>query len=147
MQDILKAKELLRELLASQKLAVLATQAEGQPYASLVAFAATRDLRNLVFTTSSRTRKFANLQKNPHVAMLIDSRSNSEEDFEHAIAATATGTAKVEEKDRARLQELYLLKHPGLGEFLASPHSVLVTVEVEKYILVSKFQNVVDICP
>ena len=38
---------LIRELFESQKLAVLGTQNEGQPYANLVAFAPSEDLKSL----------------------------------------------------------------------------------------------------
>jgi nitroimidazol reductase NimA-like FMN-containing flavoprotein (pyridoxamine 5'-phosphate oxidase superfamily) len=58
----------------SQPLAVLATHNKGQPYGSLVAFAATHDLDYLIFSTTRSTRKFANLSADPRVAMVIDNR-------------------------------------------------------------------------
>jgi len=79
----------LRELFSSQSLAVLATQDRGEPYGNLVAFAATEDLKHLLFATTRATRKYNNLTKNPRIAMVIDNRSNREEDFQRAMAATA----------------------------------------------------------
>jgi nitroimidazol reductase NimA-like FMN-containing flavoprotein (pyridoxamine 5'-phosphate oxidase superfamily) len=81
----------LRDLLMSQRLAVLATQVDKHPYTSLVAFAATEDLRLLVFATDRATHKFANLSANPGVAMLVDDRSHREADLSEATAVTATG--------------------------------------------------------
>ena len=52
----------LRELFESQNLGVLATHRSGQPYASLVAFYATDDLKHLFFVTPKTTRKFKNLK-------------------------------------------------------------------------------------
>jgi nitroimidazol reductase NimA-like FMN-containing flavoprotein (pyridoxamine 5'-phosphate oxidase superfamily) len=52
-----KLRELLAELFDSQRSAVLATQGGGQPYCSLMAFAATGDLRDLLFATLRATRK------------------------------------------------------------------------------------------
>jgi hypothetical protein len=61
MQDIQQLKETIKRILDSQKLAVLATQRDGRPYGSLVAFAATDDMKNLLFATTRATRKYANL--------------------------------------------------------------------------------------
>lgn len=135
----------LKELFSSQSLAVLATHGEGQSYGSLVAFAVTDDLKRLLFATTRATRKYANLMKNPRVAMVMDSRSNKESDFHQAIAVTATGRVKEavgSEKDR--LTRLYLSKHPHLVDFVSSPTCALVILEVETYYLVSQFQNVTE---
>ena len=55
-----EAKELIRQIVESQRFAVLATQFEGQPYSNLVAFAEAEDLRSLLFVTSRNTRKYSN---------------------------------------------------------------------------------------
>jgi len=47
------------QLFTSQKLAVLSTQHQGQPHASLIAFAASDDLKELFFATRRATLKFA----------------------------------------------------------------------------------------
>ena len=133
-------------LLAGQRLAVLATQGSKGPYASLVAFAATRDLRQLVFATTRATRKFANLTGDSRVALLVDSRSNRESDFHEAVGATVMGTAREATLDeRERLTTLYLGRHPYLREFLSSPSCALVMVEVAAYYVVSRFQEVLEL--
>ena len=48
MTDIDKVSTMVREVLENQNLAVLATHSSGQPYANLVAFLATRDLKKIV---------------------------------------------------------------------------------------------------
>ena len=62
-----KLLEEIRALLKSQRLAVLATSAEGHPYTSLVAFAETEDLRQVLFASHGKTRKVANIQNDPRV--------------------------------------------------------------------------------
>jgi nitroimidazol reductase NimA-like FMN-containing flavoprotein (pyridoxamine 5'-phosphate oxidase superfamily) len=74
-------REVLRELLSNQRLAVLSTHNSGQPYASLVAFAFSDDLRFLYFVTPRATRKFSNLQNDCRMALLITSSANQETDF------------------------------------------------------------------
>lgn len=84
----------VRDLFESQRLAVLSTHRGGQPYANLMAFVATEGLKHLVFATTRSTHKYANLEADTGVAVLVDSRSNREADFHSAIAVTATGRAQ-----------------------------------------------------
>ena len=138
--------QILKNLFSSQRLATLATQGKGQAYGSLVAFAATDDLKHLLFATTRATRKYANLIGEPRIAMVIDNRTNQESDFHKAIAATATGIVKeVEERERESLLKLYLSKHPYLKEFVTSPTCALLHLEVETYYVVSQFQNVMEL--
>jgi nitroimidazol reductase NimA-like FMN-containing flavoprotein (pyridoxamine 5'-phosphate oxidase superfamily) len=94
MKNPSQLKRLLKDLFSSQPLAVLATQSDGQPYGNLVAFAATEDLGGLLFATARGTRKFANIRKDPRVAMVMDNRTNQRVDFQRAVAVTATGIVK-----------------------------------------------------
>jgi nitroimidazol reductase NimA-like FMN-containing flavoprotein (pyridoxamine 5'-phosphate oxidase superfamily) len=139
-------EEAIRALLTTQKLAVLSTQGSGQPYASLVAFAASGDLGHLYFATARTTRKFHNLAADPRVAMLMDSRSNDDADIHAAMAVTATGTAReVGEPEREPAAQLFLAKHPYLRDFVQAPSCALIRVEVGAYTLVSRFQQVMEL--
>lgn len=139
-------KEFLRDLFTTQRLAVLATQSGRQPYGNLVAFTATNDLKHLLFATTRATRKYANITKNPRIAMVMDNRSNEEADFHRAAAVTATGVVKeAEGRERVRFQRLYLSKHPYLKEFVSSPTCALLKLEVETYYIVNRFQNVMEL--
>jgi nitroimidazol reductase NimA-like FMN-containing flavoprotein (pyridoxamine 5'-phosphate oxidase superfamily) len=136
----------LRDLFAAQRFAVLATQEENQPYLSLMAFAATSDLRHLLFAMERQTRKYANLQANPRTAVLIDNRSNQSADTHSAIAVTALGVAaEVAGPERDDLLRLYLARHPHLADFTRLPSCALVGVKVASYYLVSKFQEVKEL--
>jgi hypothetical protein len=133
----------LTDLFNSQRLAVLSTQCEGQPYSSLVAFAATFDLRGLAFATSRFTRKFENLAADPRAALLIDNRSNQIADFSDALAVTAVGrVVEVANDLRPDLLDRYLGKHPQLKGFAAEAATAFLQLEVETYILVEQFAKV-----
>ncbi len=135
----------LRNLFESQKLAVLATQTGGQPYASLVAFVATDDLRHIFFVTARTTRKFSNLTSDSRVAVLINSSINQESDFHDAVAITVTGIAEeVMDPERQDILKLYLSKHPYLEDFAKSPSCALVRVAARTYYMVQNFQNVME---
>ncbi|MEK6196421.1 MAG: pyridoxamine 5'-phosphate oxidase family protein [Deltaproteobacteria bacterium] len=146
----MKAKEQFRkrvaELFRSQNLATLSTQHAGQPYASLVAFVASDDLDQIYFATPTTTRKYANLVADSRVAMLINSSMNQTSDFHRAISVTAVGKAKdVTGKDKKRILDRYLAKHPHLEDFVRSPTCALVRVSVESYYMVKNFQNVTEL--
>jgi nitroimidazol reductase NimA-like FMN-containing flavoprotein (pyridoxamine 5'-phosphate oxidase superfamily) len=129
-------RQTLKDVFAAQRFCVLATQGQGQPYGSLVAFAETDDLKQLVFATHRDSRKFSNLTSNPRVALVIDSRSNDDSDFRNAMAVTALGPAhKVTGDERERLAGVYLAKHASLAGFIGSPEVAVCSVEVEDYFI------------
>ena len=141
-----KTKQVIASLLGSQKLAVLSTYSRGQPYVSLVAFAASEDLGHLFFTTARDTRKFANILEHPQIALLVDNRSNKESDFGEASAVTILGEAReIAGKGRETQLEFYLEKHPYLREFATSASCAILQVQVEDYIMVSNFQEVTEL--
>ncbi|MBM9515028.1 pyridoxamine 5'-phosphate oxidase family protein [Desulfogranum marinum] len=136
------------KVLASQRLAVLSTVRGEQPYASLMAYAHTPDLETLVVATGTATRKFINLSQQPRVSLLVDTRSNCEADFHSAEALTIIGRAgQVEPNELEMLRSLYLERHPYLVDFLSSPATVLIKVKVHHYLLVNRFQNVMEYHP
>ena len=85
----------IRKLCEEQSFAVLATQGEGQPYASLIGFASSQDLKYLVFATPKETRKFSLLEKNSHVSFLLDNRSTQPDSINLVSALTVTGRVRV----------------------------------------------------
>jgi nitroimidazol reductase NimA-like FMN-containing flavoprotein (pyridoxamine 5'-phosphate oxidase superfamily) len=135
----------LRELFRSQRFAVLATDNRGQPFASLMAFAATEDLGQVVILTERTARKFANLVANRRVALLIDDRENKGSDTQDSVAVTAIGEAEeMGPEAGAPLLQLYLARHPYLAAFAASPTCAIVRVKISSYQVVSRFQDVVE---
>ena len=136
----------LEELFSSQNLAALSTHHAGQPYASLVAFHASDDLKHIYFVTPKTTRKYANLSADNRVAVMVNSSTNQTSDFHQAISVTAVGKAKeVAGTDKELILDQYLAKHPHLEEFARSPTCALVRVVVDSYYMVKNFQNVTEL--
>jgi nitroimidazol reductase NimA-like FMN-containing flavoprotein (pyridoxamine 5'-phosphate oxidase superfamily) len=134
---------IIKDLLAGQKLAVLATQRHGEPYGNLVAFAATEDLCELMFVTPRNSRKFANIAESPNVALVMDSRSNDSDDFSTAVAITALGHAvECDEAQKKVFTETYLKKHPHLVDFAESETNACMVVQIDTYIVVRRFQEI-----
>ena len=139
-------RQRLAELFRSQHLATLSTHNDGQPYASLVAFHASEDLKRIYFVTPTTTRKFANLTADNRVAVMVNSSTNQASDFHKAISVTAVGRAEVVTgSDRDSILVRYLTKHSHLEEFVRSPSCALVEVAVNSYYMVKNFQNVMEL--
>jgi len=147
MSDSSDLRQTLKDMFTTQRFCVLATQGQGQPYGSLVAFAETDDMKQLVFATSRETRKFSNLVSEPRVALVIDSRSNSDSDLRNAVAVTALGPAHEAAGDeKERLARVYVAKHPGLAGFIGSPDMAVCAVAVEDYVI-ARFREVMVLRP
>ncbi len=141
-------QEILRNIFSTQPLMVLCTSTEGRPYTNLVAFAHSEDLRQIIFATFSNSQKYRNLSRDNRVSLLIDDRGNTPADFSEATAITALGTAcPVPKKASSPLGQIYLKKHPQLQDFLNSPNCQLIRVVIDKYCVVTRFQQVVELCP
>ena len=137
---------LLREMLDDQLLGVLGTHHEGEPYTSLVGFAATPDLKALLFATGRSTRKAANLTADSRASMLIDNRTNTAADFTEAAAATAVGRVdEVGGDERAEFDRIFLAKHPHLEDFVRSPSCAALRLQVSVYMVVTRFQHVIEL--
>ncbi len=146
MQPAETTRQRIAALLDGQRLAVLSTQFGGAPYASLVGFAAEKDLSRIYFATPETTRKYRNISADPRVALLIDSRTHREADFHEAAAVTAVGTAAELDKSADRKAvSLYLSRHPYLADFLRAPTARLVGIRVDRYLLVENFQQVMEL--
>ena len=147
-KDVTQLKQLLRGLFAAKRLAALATHHDGQPYQSLVAFAATDDLKHMVFATTRATRKFRNISADTRVALLVDSCTDQTSDFHDEVAVTATGRAvEVAGAERDRLLALHLARHPYLKEFATSPTCAVLRVDVDTYYICERFEHVSEFQP
>jgi pyridoxine/pyridoxamine 5'-phosphate oxidase len=84
-----------------QRDAVLATDDNGQPYASLITFTLTPDRRSLIFATPRNSTKYRNIRKNHRVSVLIDNRSNTDRSYMLAEAVTVQGIARTVRKEKS----------------------------------------------
>ncbi len=133
----------LRAFDAEQEFAVLATDDGGSPYTSLISYALTPDLRIAIFATPKGTRKYSNILHTAQVALLVDNRSTSRNRLLKAEAITIMGIAKHIRKGKAwqELAKVFLRKHPHLEEFINSPTTALIAVEITRCIHVGHFQE------
>ena len=124
----------IERALSASRLAVLATEGDGQPHASLVAITPVGLSHQLVFATYRNTRKFGNLAVNGRVAVLMQGVDTERHDLHDGIVLTATGQAhEATGPQRDLLVGAHLRRHPDLAGFLGSPECAVFCVRVESY--------------
>ncbi|MCX6556085.1 MAG: pyridoxamine 5'-phosphate oxidase family protein [Candidatus Aminicenantes bacterium] len=139
-------RKTIADLLTAQKLGILATLGTAYPYQNIVAFAASGDLKNILFATKRSTSKYKNLKSRKRVAIFIDDRSNREMDFQQTTGVTALGGAReLRGRGREKFAKLFLRKHPSLREFLSASDCALFSIQVRAYYAVLHFQDVVEV--
>ena len=130
-------------LLNQQRLATLATMSQESPYCNLVAFTPSDDLRTIFFSTPRESTKYANIVRNPNVALLIDSRTQSGSDAQAGTAVTVLGSVvQGLQQNVDALKGLHAGRHPQFKDFIYSPDCALMQVKVQRYILVSSLRDV-----
>jgi uncharacterized protein YhbP (UPF0306 family) len=137
-------RDQIRALLDGQPFAVLCTQGGGQPYGSLVAYAASDDLLAVTFATPVATRKYRLLCECQQVALVVDSRSQHPAALMQVEAITATGRAAQLQPgpEFDRWAALLIARHPQLKSFVAAPSSALFRIDIVRYLYVTRFQEV-----
>ena len=134
----------IRTLIDGQLFAVLCTQGDGQPYGSVVAYAASPDLKSIVFSTPMNTHKYRLLCACDRVALVIDSRPMMPDQIMDGEALTATGRAvRVPPGNEFdHLAALLASRHPKLADFVGDPSSALFRIDIDQYVYVTQFQEV-----
>jgi uncharacterized protein YhbP (UPF0306 family) len=136
----------LQDLMTTQNFGVLCTQSGGQPYGSLMCFAASDDLARIWLATERSTRKFKSMDADNRVAFLVENTANKPSDTFEAVVVTATGkVGELTGTERSAALERYLVKNPQLTDFVASPSCALLELAIEVYQVVRKFQQAVEV--
>ena len=123
----------LAELFAQQHVAVIVTQGERWPTATLQAFAETSELE-LLFIMSETAEKFENLRKRPEVTVMVDTRDVgdvSKFQIKRSVVQGIAGeVAKGAECDS--LKDTFLKKNPFEAPFFGNPALRIVRVKPKR---------------
>lgn len=116
-------RELLANLLAAQKVAVLVTQGDEYPTATMQAFAETPEL-DLLFIVNEGSFKHSNVTVRPKVAVLVDTRDTG--DIATFKVSRAIIDGVVSEVPRGsdawrQYEEMFLKKAPFEAPFFKHP--------------------------
>lgn len=136
--------ERLKKINEIESFGVLATDDNGQPYTSLIAFALTEDVSTVLFATSKSTRKYKNLLRKKQVSLLLDTRSLSPKNLLDTEAVTLLGVARPVKRGKKwnELVSCFLAKHPALEEFVRAKGTALIRLTITSCIHVKNFQTI-----
>lgn len=105
--------EKIQEFIKSHNLAVIATvTSDVLPEAAVVGFVS-KDNLEIIFGTSSESRKYKNLQKNPRVALVIGWEKGRTVQYEGEAIEIQ------DEQERQEAAKIFLSKIPSAAKFLS----------------------------
>ena len=116
-------KDRLAALLAEVQVAILVTQGEQWPTATMQAFAETPEF-DLLFIMNDGSEKFQNLLKHPHVTVYIDAREKGKVETFEISRVLIQGIAGEVSRDGAEwesMKEIFLKKSPFEAPFFKYP--------------------------
>jgi general stress protein 26 len=116
-------KERLAALLAELQVAVLVTQGEQWPTATMQAFAETPEF-DLLFIMNDASEKFQNLLKHPYVTVYLDAREKGKVETFEISRVLIQGVAGEVARDGAEwepMKEIFLKKSPFEAPFFKYP--------------------------
>jgi heme iron utilization protein len=143
MRNHIQFKGYVREVIQANRFAVLATESDGQPHASLIAITPAEEYRILIFATYRNTRKYTNLVQNGKVAILFENRSVNSKREQEISVLTAFGQADEVEKPHVDSDlRAHILRHPEQSAFLLSTDCTIFRVKVEAYQVVLGIDDV-----
>ena len=116
----------IRQIIADNKVCVLATVSDGQPHCSLMSYATDSDCREIYMATLKDTKKYRNLVSNPSVSLLIDTRESK--DKTRALTVTGVFQDEVDERKAADIRDALIRKHPDLKDFFNSPDARVIVI-------------------
>lgn len=128
----------IRGLIQSQQSCVLATSQDNQPHTSLMGFAPSEDCTTFFLATYRNTNKFANLQANPQVSLLLDDRgTHLRQDHRETKALTVHGRADIlKDPEQCRVvADILGQRLPHLQDFLNGPDIAFIAVQAADFLL------------
>ena len=128
----------IRKLIQSQDICVLATSRNNTPHASLMGYVPSEDCSTFFLATYRNTTKFANLQANPEVSLLLDDRSaHPDRNRLETAALTVHGRAEILHNAKRRTAAADLLQRnlPHLHDFLAGEEIEFIAVTATDFLL------------
>ena len=127
-------REEIQSLLRSRRYCVMATAADNQPYCSLMLYTVNADCTRIFLCTQGHTRKYRNLEENPRVSLLIDSRDQPRP---QALTVEGVAEAFAGDPERQQVRDAMLTAHPELRTFLDSPDAALICIRVNSVVFLN----------
>ncbi len=143
MSSLSGIKTYIEDIFKVRRFAVLATEGDGQPHASLIAVTPMEGFRKLIFATYRNTRKYSNLVRNGKVAVLVESIHTNRSGLQESLVLTAFGhVEKINSGEENIVLKAHIKRHPELSIFMKSEDCSLVRINVDTYQVVRGIDDV-----
>lgn len=135
-------KEYIGAVLKTSGFAVLATEGNDQPHASLIAITPFGNFRQIIFATYRNTLKYRNLSSNNKVAVLIESGVINIKGLKQSVVLTIIGqTEEIDPAEKEAAYQAHLKRHPEMESFMLSSDCALIQVIAKSYQVVFGIDN------
>lgn len=131
-------------LLREQNMCVLATCDGGKPYCSLMGYVTDDSGRTVYMVTLGSSRKYRNISDNPHVSLLVDTRTlhpASERGSVQALTVMGECATETDEATREAMLDRLAAAHPHAGGLTRHPDARLLAVRVRALLLLDGIDN------
>ena len=136
-------KDYIEGIINTSGFAVLATEGNGQPHASLIAITLLENCSQLVFATYRNTLKYRNIENNSKVAVLIESQGLNKEDLRVRIVLTIIGNIEeISIAENKAAYQAHLKRHPEIESFMLSSDCALIRVIARSYQIVKGVDDI-----
>ena len=127
--------EKMTALVRKKNVCVLSTVSDNKPYCSLMAYITDGTCKEIYMVTHKNTTKFNNLQKNPSVSLLIDSRETQPRSSAQALTIDGVFIPLLDKNKKQKIRGRMLESFPHMKNFLHHPESEIIRVKINSFLL------------
>jgi general stress protein 26 len=127
--------EKMKELVRKNNICVLATVSGDKPHCSLMAYITNVTCEEIYMVTHKNTTKFNNLQNNPSVSLLIDSRETQPRSNAQALTIDGVFIPLIDENKKQKIRDRMLESFPHMKDFIHHPESELIRIKINSFLL------------
>jgi len=127
--------EKMTALVRKKNVCVLATVSDHKPYCSLMAYITDGSCKEIYMVTHKNTTKFNNIQKNPSVSLLIDSRETQPRSNAQALTIGGVFIPLVDDNKIQKIRDRMLESFPHMKDFIHHPESEIIRVKINSFLL------------
>jgi len=127
--------EKMKEFVRKKNICVLATVSDHKPYCSLMAYITDAPCEEIYMVTHKNTTKFNNLQNNPSVSLLIDSRETKPRSDAQALTIDGVFIPLIDEDKKQKILNRMLESFPNMKDFIHHSESELIRIKIISFLL------------
>jgi general stress protein 26 len=127
--------EKIKNLVRKKNICVLSTVSGNKPYCSLMAYITDATCEEIYMVTHKNTTKFNNLQNNPSVSLLIDSRETRPRSNAQALTIDGVFIPLLDENKKQKIRDRMLESFPHMKDFIHHPEAKLVRIKINSFLL------------